>query len=320
MVLSKIKLFCTATCLLFILVGCTMQLQESTVQLFDTPSITSSQLPSVRFTGTVNSIPSQTVEKTTVPIKTQTPNYTWTPPPKTLTPLPTLSDSDSKALVAELLSNNRGCRYPCWWGITPGVTTWSEANHFLASFVEITPFGSDSLLREYLIGYPLETERGIGGFSVRTQGEKIVYIFVGRATTAYNTLMPQILSNCGVPDTIYLSTFQSSPEGGIPLTIVLYYSKEHFLAIYELTAQAEGEEIVACLSGESPGLFLLSPDEEVTKQRIQDWALGVDPILPLKPLEKVTDLDVSSFTEQFGSPSSENPCLSTGMEFWEVNR
>jgi len=222
--------------------------------------------------------------------------------------------------VAELLSNNGGCRYPCWWGITPGETTWSEANHFLASFVEVTPWGDDPMSIDNYIRFPIETGRGVGGFVVATNGDYIPLIFVGKETTAYNSLMPQILTSYGAPDTIYLSTFQSSPEGGIPLTIVLYYSREHFLAIFELTAQADKDEITGCLQDESPGLFLWSADEVTTEQQIQDWALGVDPILPLKPLEKVTDLDVSSFTEQFGSPSSENPCLSTGMEFWEVNR
>jgi hypothetical protein len=33
-----------------------------------------------------------------------------------------------------MLANNGGCELPCWWGITPGVTPWEEAQHQFLSY------------------------------------------------------------------------------------------------------------------------------------------------------------------------------------------
>src|SRR5688572_13990138 len=44
---------------------------------------------------------------------------------------PTMTTDEAKRLVRDLLENNAGCKLPCWWGITPGKTTWSEARQIL---------------------------------------------------------------------------------------------------------------------------------------------------------------------------------------------
>lgn len=38
------------------------------------------------------------------------------------------------ALLADMLANNGGCELPCWWGITPGVTPWEEAQEQFLSY------------------------------------------------------------------------------------------------------------------------------------------------------------------------------------------
>lgn len=43
------------------------------------------------------------------------------------TPAPTLSNIDSENYVEELLENNMGCFLPCFWGITPGQTSYDDA-------------------------------------------------------------------------------------------------------------------------------------------------------------------------------------------------
>jgi hypothetical protein len=43
----------------------------------------------------------------------------------------TLDSEEAQKLVQKLLENNGGCKLPCWWGITPGKTTWAEARQIL---------------------------------------------------------------------------------------------------------------------------------------------------------------------------------------------
>ena len=72
-------------------------------------------------------------------------------------PVSTLSEQE----MLTLLQTNAGCELPCWWGITPGITPWSEARTRLEGYGaeisldiqldgDISKFGVYSLnLQEY---------------------------------------------------------------------------------------------------------------------------------------------------------------------------
>jgi hypothetical protein len=61
------------------------------------------------------------------------PSLTQTPSLKTVTPSPmlTLNQSERQLYLEERLPTNNGCKLPCWLGITPGKTTWQEAQSFI---------------------------------------------------------------------------------------------------------------------------------------------------------------------------------------------
>jgi hypothetical protein len=145
-------------------------------------------------------------------------------------------------------------------------------------------------------------------------------IFVGKDSTLHNSLLHQILNNYNRPDNIYIRTFKDVPGDDFPLTLVLSYVGKNFVLAYDLIAHAENDELISCYNGESPVLWLWSPEEIVTEQRLQDWTLGVDPIIPLKPLEQVTDLDTKSFTEIFSTSNGGSNCLRTNKNYWDIER
>jgi hypothetical protein len=44
---------------------------------------------------------------------------------------PTLTSQERENYVQESLSSGSNCKLPCWWGITPGETTWDDAEQLL---------------------------------------------------------------------------------------------------------------------------------------------------------------------------------------------
>jgi hypothetical protein len=46
---------------------------------------------------------------------------------------PTLTDSQTMAIILPALKDNKGCLFPCWWGITPGRSLGTEAIDSLQS-------------------------------------------------------------------------------------------------------------------------------------------------------------------------------------------
>ena len=73
--------------------------------------------------------PTSTTTRTPTSTQTRLPRPTATSQPtKTATPTkyPTLDSQGRLNFVLQELKTNGGCQLPCWWGITPGKTTWSE--------------------------------------------------------------------------------------------------------------------------------------------------------------------------------------------------
>lgn len=62
---------------------------------------------------------------TAQPLPTQTPTVL------SPTQQATLTITEQKNYVTELVKTSPLCKLPCWWGITPGKTTWQEAEGFL---------------------------------------------------------------------------------------------------------------------------------------------------------------------------------------------
>ncbi|MBN8657276.1 MAG: hypothetical protein J0M11_16210 [Anaerolineae bacterium] len=77
--------------------------------------------------GTVSTQPASPAQTGTPAI---TPTATHTPT-ATITPLPTLLIDDQESYVKEFLEGNTDCRLPCWWGITPGKTSWQDSETLL---------------------------------------------------------------------------------------------------------------------------------------------------------------------------------------------
>jgi hypothetical protein len=67
-------------------------------------------------------VPTHTVLPTSTAAPTTTPTFVVTPTLIEATPAQTATTDERKNYFSEFLSNNGGCRLPCWWSITPGQT------------------------------------------------------------------------------------------------------------------------------------------------------------------------------------------------------
>lgn len=69
--------------------------------------------------------------------RTETPTFRVT-----TTPRPTLEAKEREDFLQDLMNSNGGCQLPCWWGVTPGKTTWQEAEqlfHVMGLNTQSTP-------------------------------------------------------------------------------------------------------------------------------------------------------------------------------------
>lgn len=278
-----------------------------------------------------------------ISLTTVTPFLTFTlSPTPTWTPSPTLSRQDALALVKNLLENNGGCRLPCWWGITPGVTEWNQARHFLETFaIEIK--GYEQTIIKPVIDIELGKERtATDGVPVQqvdyfityeiTNGVRAeIYVFVENRIVrsaemggrGMNFRLHQLLTDYGPPDEVFIQTHRYTSDGGPPPFIfVLYYAQKHFSADFRLNGEFVEDKIVACPQLIDPRIWVDASDMVWTLDSLFDYVFG--PPTPGRPrtqgeqvltLKDATGMDMETFTNIFKNPDNQK-CLETPADLW----
>ena len=300
--------------LLLLMTSCSeLENQQSTAEI---STISGRTLPA---TWTLS--PSPTSTYTLTPTITVTATSTSAP---TWTPLPTLPAEDALAIVEELDATNAGCRLPCWWGITPGVTSWEEARQFFATFateiiqsdsIQISEKGVTYIETRNIVRYP------IGGdpFSL-VVGLYVIEGLISEiqlGTLQYPSQLHQILEEFGPPTQIFLWTLSNAPFRPLPFILLLFYEDQGILAMYPYNnAEDIGDNIRSCPLSLGAYIWLWSKSIEMDDEDIEFRALGPDPTTPLRLLEDVTDYTIDSFHQTFKDASNQT-CIITPVEHWE---
>ena len=249
---------------------------------------------------------------------TKTPHMTWTP-------LPTLPADKALALVEELYVTNTGCRLPCWWGITPGITSWEEAKQFFSTFAteiiqsestQITEKGVSYTETRYILRYVVAGEYPVGAVSLHVINGGISFIQMGRLRIQHTIQLHQLLEEYGPPTQIFISTFSDLPLRPLPLTLVIFYDDQGIMAMYDYDAERIGDILRSCPMPVGTVLWLWSQDIEMDDEDIEFRVLGTDPNTSLRLLEDVTDYTIETFHQIFREADNET-CLVTPIEFWD---
>jgi hypothetical protein len=301
--------------LIVFLVGCRLL----TIDIFrkETDSSTYGKGMAIN-TATLVSLPfiteDPTMEKTTS--KSMEISETWTPNP-------TLTNMEAQQFVQDLLLSNRGCRLPCWWGITPGKTSWVEASHFLSAFAKDIEQGEEGQVikdgityeaTNYAISYDIsETESS--GVMIDLRDNIVSKIVVGSKSTSQKYKLHQILSEYGQPEEIYIVTHSNVPDGTPPFTVVLFYPEYQFMADFTTEAKKQDDYMIGCPQTVSPRLILWGENRDISFNDLNKMALGTEPSNSLEKLEDVTTLNTESFYQVFRD-SENTECISTLAEFW----
>lgn len=247
-----------------------------------TPAFPSATLPPATTTPTPSPVP---------PTRTPLPAPTSKPPTPTVTPSPTMAPTliadQEQVLVLDLLQNNAGCRLPCWWGFTPGKTTWQTAQAFFASLGKIpAEYRAPDMLNYTVTSHIPQHYIDSGQVYIIRDG-LIEAIWVGASTvrnreTVYGDkqfakdwqryFLPQLLTTYGQPTGVLLRTFRGVPGGGwIPFNLLLFYPQQGILVRYYGPTERKGERIRVCPQQTDITLWLWSPEQKMTIEDIARW-------------------------------------------------
>lgn len=185
-----------------------------------------------------------------------------------------LLPKDIQQRIIELLTNNNGCKLPCFWGITPGSTSWDDARTFLQEFNRIYSQDEqfrDGPYREYSVNLTVADLKSGFQFpltiSVGDNTVQRMYILVisgdGFSFKDYwfNYSLDNLFKTLGKPDVAYLGFVEHQADRGYGLRLLYLESK--IAVIYSLFPKTNYEICPNFLYGDEMellGVSLLYPE------------------------------------------------------------
>lgn len=235
---------------------------------------------------------------------------TWTP---RATIQPHLLDS----YLFDLVSRDPDCLLPCWWGITPGETSWEDARQVFEVIGAEIVSGPGSMpgLVTFNIKYPLPGTDHAGGARILVRDGRVETLFVSAETNPWQLRLHQVLSDYHAPDEVLVKTYASSPDGSLPFLLVLVNRGSQYMALYSLEATATDSFLVACPADIPPSTYVWSRDSQWSDETIQEVVLGPDPSSPLRRLQDVTSMSIPDFVERFREADPAT-CIETSASNW----
>jgi hypothetical protein len=233
------------------------------------PSLTS--YPTSTLAPSFTPLPSNTH----IPTRTQTPKITNTP---TATPWPL---KYAKKRLLEFYKTNGNCRLPCWWGITPGETTYDEMKTLFAPYAETIELDEDYLPEMVFFYYP-SPSNSIDYFISSTlsldENGGIESIGLDPETGLYNGFTPSnLLGYYGTPNKVLIS----------PSDVVLVYEEDHFVVFYEILEHADKNQVCFFYPG---SIILWSAEGDLTPAEVKQRTTGTD----MLPWEEFTNQNIQT--------------------------
>lgn len=270
--------------------------------------------------------PTLTVELST-PTATTTsalPTATSSAPPTSPTPTtnfaPTLTSGQESEFVVSMLQTNGGCELPCWWGITPGHTSyWVMRNSFYSQGVPMFS-GNEYESLSFSIPDPDPELADYIGFVRFEIEDQVVHSIQVSSETILSWIDPperfaqdwrlyswdEVMNQYGVPSQVFFGIERHGDPGQAIYFIGLLYEPIGVAIRYMgmTSLDTDASVVQACPDFSKIAvinLFLVPSDDSVTEHLLSlSHASNLGP-----SLEEVTGMSVEEFYEDFRDPDSD---------------
>lgn len=156
-----------------------------------------------------------------------------------------LSPQEREDYLLEYFENPGECKLPCWLGITPGVTTFSDFQATIEWLgLNYSPRNFNQKSKEHieLGGLDYESKKVLnritlavepGGMISEVEGELHAYLDPVSFATTWDTLdIQQVLLNYGMPSSISIITDTNDVTNRVGYSIRVYYLEKGFAIYY----------------------------------------------------------------------------------------
>ncbi len=244
-----------------------------------------------------------------------------------LTYLPTLDPQNACAELKNIFMGS-DCKFPCWWGIEPGVTSTLAAENRLSTYYKIAPSDvvKDGLrlnLNVSILSQPdsmnvdaIRVDTEVSNNNERVYDEQVYSDLLGQYS------LQSVFDNYGRPSDIFATVEISNAEPNAPdfLMIWLTYPEQGFVTKYTANAGLNNGIVTGCPTKSFIGLWLFhANNSEGYKRQLRQLDVDLVYIFPTlsertKPISDAFGISVGEFYNLYKEPT--NKCLETPYNIW----
>lgn len=314
-----------STILLLLAVACARQLPH--------PPSLSTAIPSLALSSTTTTPRGPTTAQPTpsstsyIRMVTAAPNRTPEPLLVTLSPARTLPPAAIATNVASLVKDNGGCELPCFWGIQPGITRWTDAlDQLWAATTSVVTVAN--MRHEIYSRGKLQMAQGFGLSTGDSQGHVLALsqyfvidgvvdsISIANYGTAEAYDIGSILAEFGEPSTILVKTYSDYfGDGVLSFWLLLYYPEASTVFIYDTQAQKVDDRVSVCFNGHDGPSIVTWPIDDIRPLETLRISYPLD---LMRPLSEATSMTPGAFHRQF-SVHRAWACLDTPASLWPAD-
>lgn len=269
-----------------------------------------------------------------------------TPPPTnesartpTRITIPTLSEMEGIESFTYLIEEDV-CELPCWLGVVPGQTDFTDVENNFSRFnaIAYTNISSQwSVIRVFFPNFESATFDIDTSVAFADDG-RVSRILVAASTYKDKISNPdfnnpdfqrllqryflsEVFVRHGIPEKIFLDTTQIAADtsGPYPFVIWVVYPQQGFLLRYQGLNSDIGANIRICPMQSRIEIKIWDREKSNYEEFIKDdRALGISTSLGPQPIEVVTEFDIESFVERFKNGDT-NTCFDTPSSIWPPN-
>lgn len=235
-------------------------------------------------------------------------------PAQVSTPFPTFSPEEAIDFVETLISTNGGCKLPCWWGITPGESTWDQAKTFFEKFAINIEQNKQT---RFFVDYPYpEISAGWYRSVFIVDEEGIVELII--APSGRGGSIQAILQKFGIPQEVWVRSTGFYMDVAPYQHLYFLYPEKGILVDFAgrgVISSHDGMDYLQFCSkefGDFPLLYLWSPDSSKSLSYFYDNLPPMD--YRYGRIGEVSNLDEALFYDLFSS--APNACFETRNDIW----
>lgn len=305
-----------AVILIFLLAGCSSNQPPATT------------IPSMQ--PTFSALPTETIlpaTQTLTPTSAPSPVFTSPPLPS---PLPTLSSTEAEEKLRLWIAGAFDCLWPCWGGITPGVTTWPEARQVIEQMSGFTTvnisenisckFGECNGIAWSL--YPSTLAEGAFYTKLPESTVHLIHIDIQSEGNAQkinllrNIRLQEVFKWYGLPP-IFLLTVETDLAENRFMKLVLVYPERQSIIRYTKNTELVDGNVTNCGQDHQIEMIILDNKEQLASldaivNAAETRDLRIDD--RYKTVEEATGMTPNSLFTAISS--FKDFCISTPVDMW----